>query len=76
MLSDLFTSKSINEFKCEAFVLPKRHWLTYPVHLNKINVLFDLIHSDVCGPSHVSTLPGYDCMQQLLITVYVRPSST
>ena len=59
LLSSLFSDFSISDFQCESCILAKSHWAIYPLHKNKSDVLFSLIHSDVWGPSQKSTLSGY-----------------
>lgn len=58
LFPDLFSSMSLFDFKCETCILAKSHRATYPLSMNKSNVPFALIHSDVWGPSPVSTTSG------------------
>ena len=56
---NLFSDTSLLNFKCEACILAKSHRVTFPLSMNKSNVPFALIHSDVWGPSPKSSISGY-----------------
>ena len=56
---NLFSYTSLLNFKCEACILAKSHRVTFPLSMNKSNVPFALIHSDVWGPSPKSSISGY-----------------
>lgn len=58
LFPDLFSSMSFFDLKCETYILAKSYRATYPLSMNKSNVPFALIHSDVWGPSLVSTPSG------------------
>ncbi|RVX14783.1 Retrovirus-related Pol polyprotein from transposon TNT 1-94 [Vitis vinifera] len=45
-------------FKCETCILAKSHRVSYPLSFNKSQMPFELIHSDVWGPSPKSTISG------------------
>ena len=59
LLPSLFFDFSISDFQCETCILAKSQQTIYPLHKNKSDVPFSLIHSDVWGPSAKSTLSGY-----------------
>ena len=52
----LFLELSILDFKCEICILAKSHRGPYPLHMNKSEVPFALVHSNVWGPSLKPTL--------------------
>ena len=47
------------DFKCETCILAKSHKNSYPSRINKTNILFLLIHSDIWSPAHVVGMHGY-----------------
>ena len=59
LLPSLFSDFSISDFQCETCILAKSHQTIYPLHKNKSDVPFSLIHFDVWGPSPKSTLSSY-----------------
>ena len=52
----LFVDLSISDFNYETCTLAKSHRSFYPLSMNKSEVPFTLIHSDVWGPSPKMTL--------------------
>lgn len=58
LLPDLFSNVEISDFKCDTCILAKSHRATYPLSINKSDTPFALIHSDVWGPSPLSTVSG------------------
>ena len=54
----LFSGLSDLDFKCETCILAKSHRVSYPLSFNKSQMPFELIHSDVWGPSPKSTISG------------------
>ncbi|RVW71211.1 Retrovirus-related Pol polyprotein from transposon TNT 1-94 [Vitis vinifera] len=54
----LFSGLSNLDFKCETCILAKSHRVSYPLSFNKSQMPFELIHSDVWGPSPKSTISG------------------
>ena len=58
LFPELFLHTSDFELKCDTCILAKSHRVTYPLSMNKSDVPFALIHSDVWGPSPVSTMSG------------------
>ena len=44
---------------CEACELGKHHRASFNLSLNKSTIPFQLIHTNVWGPSHISSLNGY-----------------
>lgn len=58
LLPSLFHNVSGSSFKCSVCVLAKSHSASYPLSFNKRMVPFELIHSDVWGPSPISTQQG------------------
>jgi hypothetical protein len=59
LFSALFSNISPCNLKCETCILAKSHRANYPLSLNKSTVPFALIHSDVWGPSPVTTISGF-----------------
>lgn len=55
----LFSNMLISDLKCETCILAKSHRAHYPLSMNKSTVPFALIHSDVWGPSPISTISGF-----------------
>ena len=58
LFPSLFTNLDISIFKCDVCELAKSHRASFPLILNKSPVPFMVIHSDIWGPSKVSTLGG------------------
>jgi len=58
LFPSLFTNKSMIDLTCDTCILAKSHRTTYPLSMNKSNIPFALVHSDVWGPSPVSTISG------------------
>lgn len=46
------------EFHCDTCILAKSHRAIYPLSMNKSDTPFALIHSNVWGPSPLSTVSG------------------
>jgi transposase InsO family protein len=59
LFPDLFSNILIFDLKCETCILAKSHRATYPLSMNKSMVPFALIHSDVWGPSPISTISSF-----------------
>ncbi|KAL6319103.1 hypothetical protein AAG906_001576 [Vitis piasezkii] len=59
LLPGLFSKVSHLNFKCDTCILAKSHRASYPLSMNKSMIPFDLIHSDVWGPSPVTTSSGH-----------------
>ena len=59
LFPDLFLHLPNIDFKCNTCIMAKSHRISYPANLNKNVILFSLIHSDVWGPSTVTTSSGY-----------------
>jgi hypothetical protein len=55
----LFSNILISDLKCETCILAKCHKAHYPLSINKSTIPFALIHSDVWGPSPISTISGF-----------------
>ena len=56
LFPNLFMKFDVCNFKCDVCELSKSHRTTFPLSLNKNPVLFMVVHSDVWGPSKVSTI--------------------
>ncbi|CAL9018518.1 unnamed protein product [Prunus brigantina] len=54
----LFSGVNESDFQCQTCILAKSHRVSYPPSCNKRLMPFDLVHSDVWGPSPVSTALG------------------
>nr|KYP50831.1 Retrovirus-related Pol polyprotein from transposon TNT 1-94 [Cajanus cajan] len=54
----LFAKCDVSVFHCDVCEQAKSHRVPFPLSLNKSLVPFMLIHSDVWGPSKISTLRG------------------
>ncbi|XP_073263621.1 uncharacterized protein [Populus alba] len=44
--------------RCETCILAKSHCVPFPTSMNKSDIPFTLIHSDVWGPSPITTISG------------------
>ena len=55
MFPDLFSKSPYSNFKCDTCILAKSHRVSYSTSLNKNDIHFALIHSDVWGPSPITT---------------------
>lgn len=58
LFPELFSSLSVFDMKCETCILAKSHRATYSLSINKSDVPFALIHSNVRGHSPVSIASG------------------
>ena len=58
MFPDLFVGCSVSDFKCDTCILAKSHRVSYPLNSNKSVIPFGLVHSDVWGPSPITTSSG------------------
>ncbi|CAN6557534.1 unnamed protein product [Malus baccata var. baccata] len=58
MLPSLFHEIKESDLHCEVCILVKSHRVSFPPSMHKRLFPFELVHSDVWGPSHVSTLSG------------------
>ena len=58
LFPDLFSQVQLSDFQCEICTLAKSHRVPYPMQLNKRDIPFSLIHSDVWGPSPIHTISG------------------
>ncbi|CAL2257035.1 unnamed protein product [Prunus armeniaca] len=54
----LFSGVNESDFQCQTCILAKSHRVSYPPSCNKRLMPFGLVHSDVWGPSPVSTTLG------------------
>ena len=55
---DLFSKLPDSDFKCDTCILAKIHLVSYSTSLNKSDIPFALIHSDVWEPSPITTSFG------------------
>lgn len=53
---ELFSNLHDLDLKCETCILAKSHRASFPISLNKSNILFTLIHYDVWEPSPITTV--------------------
>ncbi|CAN6586683.1 unnamed protein product [Malus baccata var. baccata] len=58
IVPDLFSGIEDLELKCEVCILAKSHRASFPPSMNRRSSPFALVHSDVWGPSPVSTTSG------------------
>ena len=58
MLPSLFHEIKESDLHCEVCILAKSHRVSFPPSMNRRLFPFELVHSDVWGPSPVSTLSG------------------
>ena len=56
LFPNLFKNKIPSSFKCEICALAKHHQASYPPRPNKPFAPCSLIHSDVWGPSRISSI--------------------
>ena len=59
LLPGLFSNVTHLDFKCDTCILAKSHKASYPLSMNKSMIPFDLINSDVWGPSPITTSSGH-----------------
>jgi len=59
LFPELFSQFTELDFHCETCTLTKSHRISYPLRLNKNFMPFMIVHSDIWGPSRVSTISGY-----------------
>ena len=59
LFPDLFSSAGTTDFQCDTCILAKSHRVSYPLSANTSGTPFALIHSDVWGPSPISTTSGF-----------------
>lgn len=59
LFPNLFKSCKLSDFKCDTCVLVKSHRTTYPDSFSRRYVPFDLVHSDVWGPSRITSTSGF-----------------
>ena len=59
LFPSLFSRLQNGDFKCDTCIKAKSQRVSYPVSLNKTNIPFALIHSDVWGPSPITTPSGH-----------------
>ena len=55
MFPNLFSKLPDSGFKCDTCILAKSHRVSYSTSLNKSDIPFALIHSNVWGPSPITT---------------------
>jgi hypothetical protein len=55
LFPDLFSNTMHSNFKCNTCILAKSHTVSYPVSMNKSAIPFAFIHSNVWGPSPITT---------------------
>jgi len=58
LFPSLFVKFDVSSFRCDVCELAKSHRASFPLSLNKSPVPFMVIHSDVWGPSKVTTFGG------------------
>ena len=58
LFPSLFAKFDVSSFRCDVCVLAKIYRASFPLSLNKSLVLFMVTHSDVWGPSKVTTFGG------------------
>ena len=58
LFPSLFAKFDVSSFRCDVCELAKRYRALFPLSLNKSPVPFMVIHSDVWGPSKVTTFGG------------------
>ena len=59
LFPDLFSQLKIFYFQCETCILAKSHRVSFPLHLNKKDTPFALIHSNVWGPSPITSVNSF-----------------
>jgi hypothetical protein len=58
LFPSLFVTIDVSSFQCDVCELAKSHRASFPLILNKSPIPFMVIHSDVWGPSKVTSLGG------------------
>lgn len=61
LFPQLFSNLNHLDFKCDTCILAKSHRAPFPINSNKCDIPFNLIHSDVWGPSPFTTVLGIHC---------------
>ena len=69
MLPSLFSGINESDLHCEVCILAKSHRALFPPSMNKRPFPFDLVHSDVWGPSPVVTTSGIKLLGLLTIAL-------
>lgn len=59
LFPSLFSTCKPSNFKCDTCILAKIHCAAYPISSNKRFVPFALVHSDVWGPSPITTTSSF-----------------
>ena len=59
LFPDLFSQVKNFDDKCKTCIIAKSHRVSYPLRLNKKDSPFTLIHSNVWGPSPITTVSGF-----------------
>lgn len=58
LFPDLFKMVDESDLKCEACIQAKSHRVPYPVSLNKSEIPFLIVHTDVWGPAPINISSG------------------
>ena len=58
LFPQLFSTLRHSDFRCETCIFAKSHRVPFPISFNKSDIPFILIHSDVWGPSPITTVSG------------------
>ena len=59
LFPQLFVDFELSKFQCQVCELSKRHRVLFPSSNKKSEIPFSVIHSDVWGPSRVTSYLGY-----------------
>lgn len=59
LFPNLFSTVKDSDFTCNTCIMARSHKFPYPLSMNKSNIPFALIHSDVWGRSPFTALSGY-----------------
>ena len=58
MFPKLFLHLPISDLKCDICELAKSHRVPFPIRMHKSPIPFMVVHSDVWGPTKISSLNG------------------
>ena len=58
MFPTLFNSLDPSGFQCDECIMAKHHWVSYPISSKFSSQPFNLIHSDIWGPSKIANHYG------------------
>ena len=61
LVLELFVDFELSKFQCQVYKLSMSHHVHFPLSNSKFEIHFSVIHSDVWGPSQVTSYSSYKC---------------